>query len=71
MPVVELWRQWASVAPGEGGSSTAASSLWFQEIRVPSDLILWWGDTGCSQVPSRKASLSGARVHRSSPLYPT
>lgn len=27
--MVELWRQWASVAPGESGSSRATSSLWF------------------------------------------
>lgn len=62
-------RQWASVAPEEGGSSRAASSLWFQEIRVPLALIPWLGDTGSSRAPSRAASLRGARVHRSSPLH--
>lgn len=65
----EHWRQWASVAPRGRGNSSAASSLWFQEIRVPSDTIPQLGDIGSPQAPSRVASLGGVRAHRSSPLY--
>lgn len=65
--IVELRRQWASVAPGGGGSSRVASSLWFQEIRGHSDLTPQLGDTGILPSPIQRTTLRGVRVHRSSP----